>query len=123
MKYQQYQTLKMPNYRPQRENGACFGSLWKQHVKPSSSPSLVYISKVDKAASREALAVNERAKSHDFCVLAGNILAGYESFSAFRRGDHPTVSSIPILLYIFIPVPILIPTIISISPPCPHSTD
>lgn len=39
-----------------------------------------------------ALGKNERGKCYEFCVLIGNTLTGYENLTAFRRGDHPTVS-------------------------------
>ena len=39
-----------------------------------------------------ALEKNERAKCYEFCVLIGNTLTCYENLTAFRRGDHPSVS-------------------------------
>ncbi len=47
-----------------------------------------------------ALEKNDRAKCYEFCVLIGNTLTGYENLTAFRRGDHPTVSKILLLLKI-----------------------
>ncbi len=38
-----------------------------------------------------ALEKNERVKCYEFCVLIGNTMTCYESLTAFRRGDHPSV--------------------------------
>ena len=40
----------------------------------------------------EAVGGNERGKAYEYCVLVGNVLRSYEGWTAFWRGDHPTVS-------------------------------
>eukprot|EP00559_Dactyliosolen_fragilissimus_P003105 CAMPEP_0184866710 /NCGR_PEP_ID=MMETSP0580-20130426/23385_1 /TAXON_ID=1118495 /ORGANISM="Dactyliosolen fragilissimus" /LENGTH=1688 /DNA_ID=CAMNT_0027366529 /DNA_START=61 /DNA_END=5123 /DNA_ORIENTATION=+ len=44
----------------------------------------------DKNTVTAALDGNDRSKVHEFCVLVGVIFIGYDSYTAFRRGDHPT---------------------------------
>ena len=105
-----------PPHPAQRRNGACYGSLYKQHSSVAVPPNLFmqYLrqqqdigaqqitkggggsstdGRGEKAAESLAAALdsNERGKSHDYCVLVGNIFTSYESFQCYRRGDHPIV--------------------------------
>jgi len=89
-------------YRAQRSNGACFGTLWKQHTSvtvPSASSWNISSNEDgkksigdDKEANliADTVAANERGKSNEFCVLIGNTLMSFDNLTCFRRGDHPS---------------------------------
>lgn len=45
------------------------------------------------ATVSSAIEKNERSKCNEFCVLIGNTMTCYENMTAFRRGEHPLVST------------------------------
>eukprot|EP00566_Odontella_aurita_P011233 CAMPEP_0113576724 /NCGR_PEP_ID=MMETSP0015_2-20120614/28465_1 /TAXON_ID=2838 /ORGANISM="Odontella" /LENGTH=412 /DNA_ID=CAMNT_0000480211 /DNA_START=443 /DNA_END=1677 /DNA_ORIENTATION=+ /assembly_acc=CAM_ASM_000160 len=83
-------------HNAQRRNGACYGTLYKQHTSVTVPPNLSYLNlkDEDETGSTDAVVAaldsNERGRSHDYCVLVGNTLISYESWHCYRRGDHPT---------------------------------
>ena len=84
--------------------GATYGSLSKSHNSLTVPPNLSWVhahlvsaanpNRDEGAADSlaEAVGGNERSKAYEYCVLIGNVLRSYDSFAAFWRGDHPTVS-------------------------------
>ena len=88
--------------------GATYGSLSKSHSSLTVPPNLLAnLSSVhahlvsaanpnrDEGAAdslAEAVGGNERGKAYEYCVLVGNVLRSYDDWTAFWRGDHPTVS-------------------------------
>ena len=86
--------------------GATYGSLSKSHNSVTVPPNLSFIhahlvsaanpNRDEGAADSlaEAVGGNERGKAYEYCVLVGNVLRSYDGWTAFWRGDHPTVSYI-----------------------------
>lgn len=84
--------------------GATYGSLSKSHSSLTVPPNLssVHAHLVSAAnpnrdegaadSLAEAVGGNERGKAYEYCVLVGNVLRSYDDWTAFWRGDHPTVS-------------------------------
>jgi hypothetical protein len=85
--------------------GATYGSLSKSHSSLTVPPNLSWVhahlvsaanpNRDEGAADSlaEAVGGNERAKAYEYCVLVGNVLRSYDGWTAFWRGDHPTVST------------------------------
>ena len=97
----------MSHFKPKRNSGSCYGTLWKQHSAVSDPPNLSAFKKEaggDKKSITTitaALDKNERSKCYEFCVLIGTAMVSYESLTSFRRGDHPVVSSTSIIIDTF----------------------
>ena len=86
------------HFKARRKYGACYGTLWKQHSAVSAPPNLSVFKKESQGDKNSiitltaALEKNERSKCYEFCVLVGNTMTCYDNLTAFRRGDHPSVS-------------------------------
>ena len=88
--------------------GATYGSLSKSHNSLTVPPNLSWVhahlvsaanpNRDEGAADSlaEAVGGNERSKAYEYCLLVGNVLRSYDSFAAFWRGDHPTVSRVAV---------------------------
>ena len=87
-----------------RRPGATYGSLTTKRTNATIPPNLSWVhahlvsaanpNRDEGAADSlaEAGGGNERGKAYEYCVLVGNVLRSYEGWTAFWRGDHPTVS-------------------------------
>jgi hypothetical protein len=79
-----------------RQHGVCRGTLWRQEGAPSSSSSSSHHKKKKSGSAGTAAAASPTSSSSssyettDYCVATGNLLAAYESFTFFQRGDVPT---------------------------------
>lgn len=92
-----------------RHNGACTGSLWKSHSRSTVPPprhlhsakigvgdhGLPSVSGIDSPEVVSSLdgilaKANERQRSHEFCVLVGNMMWSYSDVWAYTKGDPPT---------------------------------
>ena len=95
----------MSPYPATRRNGVCTGSLWKSHSRFRGS-SAKTTSPVNTVSSPEPgldppdpsvsfddilAEANERQRTHEFCVLVGNIMWSYSDVWAYAKGDPPTV--------------------------------
>jgi hypothetical protein len=78
------------DYLTMTNGGSSSGKKISVTVTSSSTSSKKNIAGVETLTA--ALEKNERAKCYEFCVLIGNTLTCYENLTAFRRGDHPSVS-------------------------------